>query len=290
VLVAGSCHPDVRETLEAYATPQRYSVVTVPARDGLIAKRDLHEALGDDTAAVVLAFPNFFGLLEDLATLIKEVHKHGALAVVVFDPIAAGMLKRPGDFDADIVVGEGQALGIPLQYGAPYLGFMATRDAFLRRMPGRLVGVASDEAGRRGFALVLQTREQHIRRDKATSNVCTNQGLMAMRATVYMAAMGKKGLREAASLSFDKAHYAAGEIAKLPGYKLRFGAPFFKEFVVQSQRPVADVLKHCRAKGILAGVALSRWHKDMADCFTVAVTEKRTRQEIDALVKALKEI
>ena len=287
VVISRTCHPETVETLTTYASQQEMETSTIAARDGLTDASALTAALNDDVAAVVLQFPNFFGLLEDLPALIDAIHAAGALAIVSFDPLAAGVYRRPGDLGADIVVGEGQALGIPLQYGAPYLGFFAAREKFLRRMPGRMVGVGYDAQGRRGFSLVLQTREQHIKRERATSNVCTNQGLMAMRAAVYMSAMGRKGLTEVANLCLDKAHYAAERITAIDGFSLRFTAPFFKEFVVQTDRDVAKVLAACRKQNILAGVPLGRWFDDLSDCFTVAVTEKRTKQEIEALAKAL---
>lgn len=287
VVVSRTCHPDTVETLTTYASQQEMEISCLAMRDGVTDRAQLGAALDASVAAVVVQFPNFFGVLEDLPAIIDQAHAHGVLAIVSFDPIAAGIYRRPGDFGADIVVGEGQALGIPLQYGAPYLGLLAAREAFLRRMPGRMVGVAHDAQGRRGFTLVLQTREQHIKRERATSNVCTNQGLMAMRAAVYMSALGRKGLAQVANLCLDKAHYAAGRIAGIPGYRLRFAAPFFKEFVVQTERDVNKVLASCRARNILAGVALGRWFPELADCFAVAVTEKRTKEEIDGLVDAL---
>ena len=196
--------------------------------------------------------------------------------------------EAPGDLGVDIAVAEGQPLGIPLQYGGPWCGLLACREEYLRKMPGRVVGVAFDKQGRRGFCLTLQTREQHIKRERATSNVCTNQGLLAIRASVYMAAMGKHGLSRVASLCLDKAHYAAAEIAKIPGFSLRFDQPFFKEFAVRTTKPVEQVMGACRAQNILAGVPLVRWFPDLADTFLVAVTEKRTKEEIDDLVGALK--
>jgi glycine dehydrogenase subunit 1 len=184
-------------------------------------------------------------------------------------------------------VGEGQPLGIPMCLGGPYLGLLAARQAHLRKMPGRMIGLTADAAGKPAYALTLQTREQHIRREKATSNVCTNQGLVALRAAVYMALMGKPGLTKVASLCLDKAHYAARRIASLDGYSLRFDAPFFREFVVRTDRNVDSVLERCRTNGILAGVPLGRWFDDMKDCFLVAVTEKRSKEQIDALADAL---
>jgi glycine dehydrogenase subunit 1 len=288
VLISSTCHPDTLQTLTTYAVPQGITVSRLAHDKGLTNAGVLRAALDETVMAVVVQFPNFFGLLEDLEDIIQAAHDAGALAIVSFDPLCAGVYRRPGDFGADIVVGEGQALGIPLQYGAPYLGFMAAREKFLRKMPGRVVGVAHDAEGSRGFCLVLQTREQHIKRARATSNVCTNQGLMAVRAAVYLAAVGKTGLPKVASLCLDKAHYAAGAIAGLDGYALKFAGPFFKEFVVQTTRDVDAVLATCRRKGILAGVPLGRWFEEMKDCFAVAVTEKRTRKEIDALVEALR--
>ena len=247
----------------------------------------LAAALNDSTAAVVLQSPNFFGCLERMDRIIPAVHKAGAMAIVSTDPIACGMLKPPGAFDADVVVAEGQALGIPLQYGAPYLGLIATREKFLRKLPGRVVGQTRDLEGRRGFCLALQTREQHIKRERATSNICTNQGLFAVRASVYMAAMGRQGIGKVANQCFDKAHYAAERIGKRKGYGIAFAAPFFKEFTVRTTRGVDRVLTKCRERGILGGVPLARFDDRYGDCFLVAVTEKRTKQEIDDLVAAL---
>lgn len=288
VLVAESVHPDTLRVLRTYATAQNVEIATVPAPDGIIDEAALASALGDKIAALVIQSPNFFGCLERLDRVIPKVHAGGSLAIVATDPIAGGVLKRPDAFDADIVVAEGQALGIPLQYGGPYLGLLAGREAYLRRMPGRIVGVAHDGDGRRGFCLVLQTREQHIKRERATSNICTNQGLLAVRAAIYMAAVGKQGLGEVASQCFDKAHYAATEIEKLDGYELRFRAPFFKEFTVRTKRGVDAVMTACRRDGLLGGVPLARFDQRLDDCFVVAVTEKRTKAEIDRLVAALR--
>ncbi len=289
VVVAGSVHPDTREVIATYATPQDVEVVTVPTPQGVIEEKAMQDAVNDATAAVVVQSPNFFGCIERLDRLISIIRAAGALAIVATDPLAGGFLKSPGAFHADIVVGEGQPLGVPMQYGGPYLGLLAGREAFLRKMPGRVVGTTTDRDGRRGFCLVLQTREQHIKRERATSNICTNQGLLAVRAAIYMAAMGKRGIHEVASQCFHKAHYAAKEIAKLDGFALRFAAPFFKEFVVRTTKTVAAVLTGCRSKGILAGVPMGRFDERMSDCFLVAVTEKRTKAEIDELVRALRE-
>ena len=286
-VVAESVHPETLRVLRTYAVARGFEVVTVPTPNGVVEKEALTAALNDSTAAVVLQSPNFFGCIERLDQLIPTVHKHGALAVVATDPLASGILKPPGEFDADIVVAEGQALGIPLQYGGPYLGLMAGREKYLRKLPGRVVGMTTDSEGRRGFCLALQTREQHIKRERATSNICTNQGLLATRAAIYMASMGRCGFSQVASQCFDKAHYAASEIAGLDGYELRFDAPFFKEFVVRTSRGVRKAMDACRSRGILGGVPLVRFDDRYGDCFAVAVTEKRTKAEIDELVAAL---
>ncbi len=288
VVIAESAHPDTMAVLRTYLAQHEAELVTIPVgANGCIDGQSLASVINDETAAVIIQSPNFFGCIERIDRLIPMIHEHGAMAIVSTDPIASGLLKPPGAFDADIVVGEGQALGIPLQYGGPYLGLLATREKYLRKMPGRVVGMTKDVDGRRGFCLALQTREQHIKRERATSNICTNQGLLAMRASIYMAAMGKQGIATVASQCFDKAHYAASQIAEVDGYELTFDTPFFKEFVVKTTRSVDKVLSVCRDSGILGGVALSRFSMGMDDCFLVAVTEKRTKQEIDALVDVI---
>ena len=287
VVISATAHPDSRAVLRTYLKERDYGFAEVPMRDGATDLEALEDAVDSSTAAVVVQWPNFFGHLEQLDQVVRIAHGAGALAVVSADPIACALFKPPGHWGADVVVGEGQPLGIPLSYGGPYLGLFACRGKYLRKMPGRVVSAGQDADGRRCYCLVLQTREQHIRREKATSNVCTNQGLMALRAAVHMAAMGRQGLSEAASQCLDKAHYAAERIAGVKGYRLRFGAPFFKEFVVQTDRGVKRVLEHCRGKDILAGVPLECWYPELGDCFAIAVTEKRTKPEIDALVEAL---
>ena len=245
--------------------------------------------LTDQTAAVIFQYPNFLGQLEDVQGIVKAAHDRGAVAIVVFDPISVGLLKRPVDYGADIAVAEGQSLGNHLCYGGPYLGIMACREEYVRKMPGRIVGQTTDRKGNRCWVLTLQTREQHIRREKATSNICTNQGLLALRASMYLAVMGPTGLRQAAELSTRKAHYAAEQLATVPGLSLPFPGPFFKEFVVRSTEAGAR-----RARGA-PPTRLPRRHRprpdsipELADCILIAVTEKRTKAEIDGLVEAFK--
>ncbi len=236
--------------------------------------------------------PNFFGCLEATHDLVEAARRKGALAVSIFDPLSLGVLQRPGEYGADIAVAEGQSLGIPLQYGGPYLGLFTCREAFVRKMPGRLVGMTTDRNDKPCYVLNLQAREQHIRRGKATSNICTNQGLMALRAAVYLSLLGPAGLREAGELSLRKARYAADRLAAVPGLSLAFDRPFFKEFVVRCERPAVEVLARARESGFDLGPPLSRFGTSMPPEFAghallIAVTEQRTRDEIDRLADAL---
>ena len=251
---------------------------------------DLVDMLDKETAMLVVQYPNFFGQIDDLTTLAEAVHAAGALLCIVADPIALGLFKSPGELGADIVVGEGQSLGIPLSFGGPYLGFFATRTKYVRKIAGRIVGETVDQTGRRAFVMTLRPREQDIRREKATSNICTNQGLMALAACVYMSVMGKHGLRHAAELAYHKAHYAAQQIAQLDGYSVDLSKPYFKEFVVTCPKPVSEIneilLEHW---GIVGGYDLSRDYTGRANEMLLAVTEMNTKDEIDTLVAALDE-
>lgn len=284
VVVAESVHPEYRETLRTYLDHLGTDLATIPTPHGVIEPAGLAAAVDDKTACVLFAQPNFFGALEDAEALVKIAHDAGALAVVHFDPISLGLLKRPGDYGADIVVAEGQSLGTPMQFGGPYLGIMACREKFVRRLPGRIAGQTVDRHGRRCWVLTLQTREQHIRREKATSNICTNQGLFALRAAVYLSAMGPRGLAEVAELCAQKAAYARSKLVQSGRLELAFATPPFKEFVVRDRqgRP-EQLVDEALARGFFAGVPLARWYPKLADCLLVCVTEKRTREEIDGL-------
>ena len=286
VVLAGTVHPEYRQVASTYLANLDPEVVTVPHRDGLIDPADLSASITDDTAAVVIQHPNVFGRLEDIAALVDVIHARGALAIVSVDPIGLGLLKRPGDYGADIVVAEGQCLGNHLTYGGPYLGILACRESFVRKMPGRVVGQTTDRKGNRCWVLTLQTREQHIRREKATSNICTNQGLLALRASIYLAVMGPSGLRQAAELSTRKAHYAADVLSEIPGLSLAFDGPFFKEFVVRSTKDPKKVLSEVGRLGYHGGIALGDWYPELKDGILIAVTEKRTKEEIDGLAAA----
>jgi glycine dehydrogenase subunit 1 len=286
VLVAEGVHPEYRATLATYLHNLEPRVETLAAPRGFLDPDDLAKAVDDTTACVVVQHPNFFGCLEEVEALAAAAHRRGALFVVSFDPISLGLLKRPGQYGADIAVAEGQCLGNPMAYGGPYLGLLACREEFVRKMPGRLVGQTVDRRGKRCWVLTLQTREQHIRREKATSNICTNQGLFALRAAVYLSALGPQGLRETAELCTRKAHYAAQVLERIAGLRPRFARPFFKEFTLRSTEPVPGLLARLLNEGYHAGLHLGRWYPALDDCFTVAVTEKRSRAEIDGLAAA----
>jgi glycine dehydrogenase subunit 1 len=289
VLVPESLHPEYRETLITYLANLHTEVVTLPTPDGFLDPDQLKKAVDDQTLCVIVQHPNFFGGLEEVETLGKLCKDKGALFVVSFDPISLGLLKRPGQYGADIAIAEGQCLGNPMVFGGPYLGIMACRQEFVRKIPGRLVGQTVDRNGKRCWVLTLQTREQHIRREKATSNICTNQGLFALRAAVYLAALGPHGLRETADLCLRKAHYLADQLKTVPGVSLKFNRPFFKELVVQVPGSVPKLLERMLKEGFHAGLPLERWYPHLKNCISIAVTEKRTRSEIDSLVAALKQ-
>jgi len=286
VVVAESVHPDYRATLATYMAKLDAKPVILPARGGYVDPDDCRKAVDDNTACVVVQHPNFFGCLEEVEALAKIAHERGALFVVSFDPISLGLLKRPGDYGADIAVAEGQCLGNLMAYGGPYIGLLACREEYVRKMPGRLVGQTVDRNGKRCWVLTLQTREQHIRRERATRNICTNQGLMALRAAAYLAALGPQGLKETAELCAHKAHYAAERLQQLPGVRLRFKRPFFKEFTLALPGDVPAQLSALVGAGYHAGIHLGRWYDTLNDCISMAVTERRTRSEIDGLFSA----
>jgi glycine dehydrogenase subunit 1 len=286
VLLAESVHPEYRQVLGTYLANLDAQVTTLPTPKGTLDPDDLTKAIDEQTSCVLVQHPNFFGCIEEVDALAAVAHDKGALFIVSFDPISLGLLKRPGQYGADIAVAEGQSLGNPMTYGGPYLGLLACREEFVRKIPGRLVGETTDRNGKRCWVLTLQTREQHIRREKATSNICTNQGLMALKAAVYLAALGPQGLRETADLCARKAHYAAEQLGRIGGIHLRFDRPFFKEFTMQVRDIVPALLSRLGNAGYHAGLHLGPWYPQFADCITVAVTEKRTRAEIDGLAAA----
>ena len=289
VLLSRALHPEYRETVATYCRYLDLELIEIPfAEDGRTDPVALERAVDDQTAAVVAGYPNFFGVVEGLASMAAIAHAGGArLVTAVQEPIALGLLKSPGELGADITAGEGQSFGIPPAFGGPYLGFFAARGKDLRSMPGRLVGETVDREGKRGFVLTLSTREQHIRREKATSNICSNEGLCALMATVYLSLMGKQGIREVARQNLAKADYARRRIGELKGFSLPFGAPIFNEFVVEGPGRAEEILRDLENEGILGGIPLGSLFPEMANRFLVCVTEQNTRQEIDALVAAL---
>jgi glycine dehydrogenase subunit 1 len=289
IIVADSVHPEYRAVARTYTQHGDAEIVAVgfDEKTGRVA---LLDGLDDKTAAVVIQSPNFFGCVEDVAAIAEQAHAAGALLIVVVtEAISFGLLKSPGACGADIVVGEGQSFGVPMSFGGPHVGLFATREKFVRQMPGRLCGVGYDKNGNRGFVLTLSTREQHIRREKATSNICTNQGLIALAATIYMEAMGKQGLQEVAMQNAQKAEYAAKNIAAIDGFEIAFSAPKFNEFVVRGPRPAAEILERLRTEnGIIGGLALSKYYPERTNEFLICVTETNTREQIDQFVAGLK--
>ena len=288
MVTVDNVHPEYRQILTTYFANLNVELVTLPTPDGCLELEQLKSELDDNTACVLIQHPNFFGCLEDMQAIADASHEAGALVVQSFDPISLGILKRPGDFGVDVAVAEGQSLGNPMAFGGPYLGIMACRDKFVRRMPGRIAGQTVDRRGKRCFVLTLQTREQHIRREKATSNICTNQGLFALRSTIYMSAMGPQGLKRTAELCLHKARYAADQLTASGRFELLFDKPTFKEFVIRDrENNVAEVLDSAVQDNIHAGVPLATWYPELEDCFLVAVTEKRTKADIDQLAKQI---
>ena len=290
IVVAASLHPEYREVARTYTRHGDAEIVEVGFDSSTGRLSDL-STLDEGTAALVVQSPNFFGCIEDLSALADAAHAVGALfIVVVTEAISLGLLRSPGSCGADIVVGEGQSFGIPMGFGGPHVGLFATQEKYVRQMPGRLCGVAYDKNGNRGFVLTLSTREQHIRREKATSNICTNQGLIALAATIYLETMGKKGLQEVAMQNAQKAAYAAKQITAIDGFELAFSAPFFNEFVVRSNRNANDVLTSIRTEqNIIGGLGLSRYYPENTGDLLVCVTETNTKEQIDALVAALRD-
>jgi glycine dehydrogenase subunit 1 len=281
VVVAGRVHPEYVAVLRTYGDGRGFEVVTTTAHD------TGEELARGDCAAVVFQQPDFTGVLHDGSTLTALAHDNGALAIVAADPVSLALVAPPGEYGADIAVGECQQLGIPLWYGGPYCGYLAASQALLRKIPGRLAGETVDGEGRRGFVLTLQAREQHIRRESATSNICTNQALIALGATAYLAVMGERGLRRVAEVSAARAHHLAGMATARPGYTLAVDGPFLWEFALRCAKPTHEVLGALRARGILGGVDLGRFYPDMTDCILVAVTEMNSPESLDRFVEAL---
>ncbi len=289
VVVASTVQPSYRGVLATYLEGLDVEIVAVPmpAQGFLTRAADIEPFLNDELACVVVQYPNFFGGIEDISAMADLAHGRGGALVVGAYPVALGLLKPPGELGADVVAAEGQSLGVAQSFGGPYVGLLAARQSFVRQMPGRLAGVTQDGKGQRGYVLTLQTREQHIRREKATSNICTNQGLMATAATVYMSTLGQEGFREVARRSYQNAHYLANQLASVPGYRIANEGQFFNEFVAVTPIPARDVVVRLLADGILAGLDLGSVDPALDHHLLVCATEVNSRVGIDRFVRAL---
>ena len=291
VIVSPSVHPLYRETLRTYTQGMGLSLVGDDARDDIDSgPKEIETLIDENTALVVVQYPDFFGRIFDYTELAAKVHQTGGLICVAVNPTALAILKTPGEMGADIVVGEGQPLGIPLSFGGPYLGFFTTLKKYIHKMAGRLVGETVDNRGQRSYVLTLTAREQHIKRDRATSNICTNQGLLALASAVYLSLLGQKGFKQVAELCYNKAHYAAEQINKIEGYSVCFDTPFFHEFSVCCPRPVSEINEHLLEHGIMGGYEVGKDYPSLKDRMLIAVTEMNSKEEIDLLVDVLKEV
>ncbi len=288
IVCSRAVHPHYRQVIETYAKWTGYSVVEAPVRGHETDMEALQSCVSERTACVIAQHPNFFGSLEDVAAITETAHKAGALSIVSVDPISLGLLTPPGQYDVDIVVGEGQALGSPMGFGGPLLGFFACKKMFSRSFPGRIVGATVDQQGRRGYTMTLRTREQDIRRERATSNICTNQALIALAATIYLCELGKSGMRHVADLCLQKAHYAREQLGKLPGVSIDHAeSKFFKEFVIRTDGVPERLNQTLLKQGIVGGLPLGAYYPEMPNSLLVCVTETKTRQDIDRFVGAV---
>ncbi len=292
VIIAGGLNPLYIDVIKTYAQgfDAEFNLVDeapLQSSTGVMNLEALDRVIDDSSACVIVSQPNFFGLFENIQEIADKIHAVGGMMIVVADPIALALITPPGKQGADIVVGEGQPLGIAMSYGGPLVGFFATRKELIRKLPGRLVGRTTDADGKPGYTLTLQTREQHIKRARATSNICTNQALCATAATVFMSLLGKHGLRQLSELCLERAHYAAGKIQEIDGYSLTFASAYHREFVVSCPRPAAEIIAELCKQGILAGVDLGRFYSGMGNQLLIAFTERRTYKQIDSLIDAL---
>jgi len=290
VVVSPSVHPQYREVISTYTRGMELELAGETVADLEAGPDTMAELVDENTALVIVQYPDFFGRVYDYTKMIASAHEKGALVCVVANPTALALFKAPGEMDADIVVGEGQPLGIPMWYGGPSLGFFTTRKKMVHKMAGRLVGETVDNRGQKAYVLTLTAREQHIKRERATSNICSNQGLLALASAVYLSLVGKKGLRQVAELCYHKAHYAAEQLSKIDGVGLCFTEPYFHEFALCVNRPVDEVNAHLLEHGIIGGYDLGQDYPALKDHMLVAVTEMNTKEDIDAFVAVIEEV
>lgn len=287
IIIDGCVNPFSRQVIKTYLYNLEVDVIEIPPLDGMLNRSELSRLLDENVAAVLVQNPNFFGCVDDFTALAAQVHALDALLIASVYPISLGILKSPGEMGVDIAVGDGQSLGNPLSFGGPSFGFIAAKKTFIRNMPGRIIGETVDKQGRRGFVLTLQAREQHIKRHKATSNICSNQGLCALRGLIFLSAVGKSGLAEMAKLNRDKAEYAKTQLAGVPGVSVLQSVQTFNEFTLFLPKAADLVVAELLTKGVAAGVPLGQYYEGSENCLVVTVTEKRSRKEIDAFVKLL---
>lgn len=287
VLISSALNPYTIETIKTYAHFRGYEIIMLANDSGLLSTNDLASKLDKDVACVVLSNPNFYGLIENPSEYVEKIHENKSLLIMMVNPLSMALLKTPGEIGADIVCGEAQTLGIPLSFGGPYLGFICTTKKYMRKMPGRICGQTTDVDGKRAFVLTLQAREQHIRRDKANSNICSNQSLNALAATIYLATMGKQGVVEVCEQNLQKAHYAYENIISLPQFETVFEQPFFNEFVVKSTIDYQVIKEALLKEKMISGLHLGEFDESLKNHLLFCVTEKRTKAEIDKLVQVL---
>lgn len=281
IVVSSTTHPETRAVLKTYAKGQNLEVVEVNFKDGKTDLEELKNTVDKETAAVLVQYPNFFGLIEDLSSIEEIAHSNKSLFIVSANPMALPIIKSPGEFNADVVVGDNQPMGIPATFGGPHVGFFATNSKLIRKMPGRIVGQTVDDDGNRGFVLTLQAREQHIRREKASSNICSNQALIALASAVYMNAMGKEGVQEVAQQNLQKAHYAYNVLTAINGVEPLFEGSFFNEFTIKLSKPVSEINKQLLGDKIIGGYDLSKDYPSIENAMLIAVTEIKSKDEID---------
>ena len=289
VLLAGTVPPTYKDVMHTYVDGAGVEVTHIePANPFVLTVDDLKDHITDDVACIAIASPNFFGAIEDVEAIANLAHENGTQLVVSTTPVPLSLMKSPGELGADVVTAEGQSLGVAQSYGGPYVGLLGSTQKLVRQMPGRIAGITTDSEGKRGYVLTLQTREQHIRREKATSNICTNQGLMATAATVYMSTLGPEGFREVGQAAYTNAHYLADQIGQIEGYELAFDSEFFHEFTVRTPKPAAEILENLLAEGILGGVDLGMFDDEWDHLLLIAATEMNSKEGIDRLISILK--